>query len=717
MRLWVYVATSAVLYIFLMLDALVMYPNYYSAMVGMSDTSFKLLALVNFSGSMTILCTKLAAWLLFDGLNMADQQSISSRALLVSTLVIQFWTPLHRQLALNSQAFLVGFLFLLSLTALHWICFNRVKSLQTLDPLAVDRRKIYKLVKLGVICSLFFTLDMVLCACTLRYFHSHELTGSFLSCVLVELVTKSVMFLGMYAVNIASMIYLYKNPEEDEWDRAQLLISLTKLASSSLSVGAYLFLIYTYGLSTMRVSLLLPYSIFAYNDAMAAYKAYTANSEMNQFTSDATDADLQRDNTCVICREEMSRSRNNSARKSPKKLNCGHVMHMGCLHSWLARSGSCPTCRQSVYYAYSSFRENDVGTEENTGTFENNTNIEEANTDINTAEAHHLTGHASGVALAAQVAASVHTNIQENASIQNDSVLSQPQTVPSDTNQNLVVYGTDTNVVEYNKRVISLLPPLKRALTQGNDAARRREAVRAIVQERMVGANGRRNNDGDRVHFTFEEVRIALGEPISTEEIISIFSEVISDVNSSLDPPLWYNDERIFKQFAVNSSQVRTPQQQDSLMKIIECLGPVMRGRENIFTKIQTILSEFVSIHQASSEASPFRLDFFGRLRLIVENSTTITEKMIDLAQINALNLMAKMMSPTTPVTELTFIMQDLFLNELTRLRDQEVQVDQVQKSVKAPATSRVGTLFFPEVGGEDMTDDVDTDQLDSLAC
>lgn len=353
MRLWVYVATSAAVYCALMADALVMYPNYYSAMVGMSDSAFKLLALVNFSGSMTILCTKLVAWLLFDGLNAADQQTISGRALLISTVVIQFWTPLHRQLALNSQAFLVGFLFLLALTALHWICFNRVKSLQTVDPLALTPYRKYKIAKLGVICVAFFATDIALCLGTFAYYHSHELTGSFLSCVLVELVTKSVLFTGMYAANLTNMVYLVRNPEEDEWDRAQLVSSVVKMASSVLGVLAHLTLIRMYGLSIVRIWLLLPYFFFAYGDAYAVHKALTAHSELNKFTTNATDADLARDNTCVICREEMTRQA--TARRTPKRLNCGHVMHMACLHSWLARSGSCPTCRQSVYSASSSF--------------------------------------------------------------------------------------------------------------------------------------------------------------------------------------------------------------------------------------------------------------------------------------------------------------------------------------------------------------------------
>lgn len=35
-------------------------------------------------------------------------------------------------------------------------------------------------------------------------------------------------------------------------------------------------------------------------------------------------------------------------RQRPKKLPCGHILHFGCLRSWLERQQVCPTCRSSV---------------------------------------------------------------------------------------------------------------------------------------------------------------------------------------------------------------------------------------------------------------------------------------------------------------------------------------------------------------------------------
>ncbi|KAM0354151.1 hypothetical protein ACHAPU_001186 [Fusarium lateritium] len=74
--------------------------------------------------------------------------------------------------------------------------------------------------------------------------------------------------------------------------------------------------------------------------------------EMNRYP-DATQEELAREDTCIICREEMRPwdPENNPGamdRIRPKKLPCGHILHLGCLKSWLERQQVCPTCRSPV---------------------------------------------------------------------------------------------------------------------------------------------------------------------------------------------------------------------------------------------------------------------------------------------------------------------------------------------------------------------------------
>lgn len=96
-----------------------------------------------------------------------------------------------------------------------------------------------------------------------------------------------------------------------------------------------------------------------------------ATHDMNKRYVDATVEDIEREDTCIICREEMRPwsvtnpqaapdpavaggvppvrpTTSPNERNRPKKLPCGHILHLGCLKSWLERQQVCPTCRNPV---------------------------------------------------------------------------------------------------------------------------------------------------------------------------------------------------------------------------------------------------------------------------------------------------------------------------------------------------------------------------------
>ena len=87
-----------------------------------------------------------------------------------------------------------------------------------------------------------------------------------------------------------------------------------------------------------------------------------ATRDMDTRYPNATAQDLAADNTCIVCREEMRPVPEGGAaggavgqamaqRQKPKKLPCGHILHFGCLSSWLERQQACPICRRSVFTA------------------------------------------------------------------------------------------------------------------------------------------------------------------------------------------------------------------------------------------------------------------------------------------------------------------------------------------------------------------------------
>ncbi|OBT76828.1 hypothetical protein VF21_04460 [Pseudogymnoascus sp. 05NY08] len=135
--------------------------------------------------------------------------------------------------------------------------------------------------------------------------------------------------------------------------------------------SAFFFILLTfYGLPIhiMRDLFLTARSFLKRLSAFLKYR--NATRDMNQRYPDATEEEIQREDTCIICREEMTpwsvtnpapgapaagapqppvpRSPIISERSRPKKLPCGHVLHLGCLKSWLERQQVCPTCRRPV---------------------------------------------------------------------------------------------------------------------------------------------------------------------------------------------------------------------------------------------------------------------------------------------------------------------------------------------------------------------------------
>ncbi|KAL8914046.1 MAG: hypothetical protein Q9171_001297 [Xanthocarpia ochracea] len=85
-----------------------------------------------------------------------------------------------------------------------------------------------------------------------------------------------------------------------------------------------------------------------------------ATRDMNARYPDATAEEIEREDVCIICRENMTVWQNPSTGPAPeerqpvderqraKKLPCGHLLHFACLRSWLERQQICPTCRTPV---------------------------------------------------------------------------------------------------------------------------------------------------------------------------------------------------------------------------------------------------------------------------------------------------------------------------------------------------------------------------------
>ncbi|KAH6681935.1 hypothetical protein B0J14DRAFT_226866 [Halenospora varia] len=157
------------------------------------------------------------------------------------------------------------------------------------------------------------------------------------------------------------------------WEAKGQWVLTLDLISDFIKLGIYvtffviLFMFYGLPIHIVRDLFLTARS---FTKRLAAFLRYRrATQDMNKRYEDATVEDIQREDTCIICREEMRPwsvtnpqvppaapgappqarpATTVNERSRPKKLPCGHILHLGCLKSWLERQQVCPTCRAPV---------------------------------------------------------------------------------------------------------------------------------------------------------------------------------------------------------------------------------------------------------------------------------------------------------------------------------------------------------------------------------
>ncbi|KAL1932912.1 hypothetical protein VTP01DRAFT_8590 [Rhizomucor pusillus] len=140
--------------------------------------------------------------------------------------------------------------------------------------------------------------------------------------------------------------------QEQSFERKRMVNYYTELGTDMLVLGLtllqYLQLIWMHGISFSLVDIVLFLNVRSvlrnlYKKALSHRDRWRAMSYVRKRYVDATPIELsQRNDDCAICREKM---------KTAKKLACGHLFHVHCLHSWIQHHVSkptCPTCRRPL---------------------------------------------------------------------------------------------------------------------------------------------------------------------------------------------------------------------------------------------------------------------------------------------------------------------------------------------------------------------------------
>ncbi|XP_057315015.1 E3 ubiquitin-protein ligase synoviolin B-like isoform X2 [Hydractinia symbiolongicarpus] len=236
-----------------------------------------------------------------------------------------------------SPKFVALFTFLLFMKAFHWLVEDRVDYMERSPIITVLFH-----IRVNTLLLLLGTLDSALIhhafKTTLSSGASVQMVFGFEYAILLVMVVAIIMKYVLHTID-----YISEHPWENKnvyLLYAELITGLVKCCLYVAFVGVMV-KIHTFPLFAIRPMYLTIRSFKkSLSDVILSRRAIAY---MNTRFLNASEGELRQvDNTCIICREQMT---------AGKKLPCNHIFHAHCLRSWFQRQQSCPTCRMDVLSA------------------------------------------------------------------------------------------------------------------------------------------------------------------------------------------------------------------------------------------------------------------------------------------------------------------------------------------------------------------------------
>ncbi|KAH7730764.1 HRD-1 protein [Aphelenchoides avenae] len=231
-----------------------------------------------------------------------------------------------------SPKFVVQFVVLFFVKAFHWLSEDRVDYMERSPVITL----LFHARIMGIL-ALLSAVD--------SYFISHAYFTTLMRGASAQIVFG---FETMVAhITIKYLLHMHDLRAPHPWENkavymlyAELLISFLRCVLYFM-FAAVMIKIHTFPLFAIRPFYLTVRAFQkAVNDVVLSRRAIHA---MNTLFPLATEQELRDgDNTCIICREEMT------VESGAKKLPCNHIFHPNCLRSWFQRQQTCPTCRTDV---------------------------------------------------------------------------------------------------------------------------------------------------------------------------------------------------------------------------------------------------------------------------------------------------------------------------------------------------------------------------------
>lgn len=324
-------------------------PNFYSACVALATNSISLCVLINLALAGTFALGKLVQFIFFGPLRILESEHLLERGWFGITETFLAMTMYREEFTVG---FVSKFVLLTFMRVFHWLCSDRVELIFQNVHGPPSR---FALARIGSAIVLFMTIDICLSYCTTKSViasgPSNEVVFGFEYLLLLNSI---MLCAGILFLNTKESDYLEEHEDEDKWEPKATYMFYLHLSMDLIRLlvicAFFIALLKPYGIP-LHLLRDLYITVASLTRRIHSHRAFLkTRSLMDEHIPNAVEADLVRDDMCIICREEMAVLTPSSPlqRKTPKRLHCGHVIHYGCLKSWFERSQRCPTCRQPV---------------------------------------------------------------------------------------------------------------------------------------------------------------------------------------------------------------------------------------------------------------------------------------------------------------------------------------------------------------------------------
>ncbi|EWC47858.1 hypothetical protein DRE_02740 [Drechslerella stenobrocha 248] len=404
MRLTAYGAVSTLVASGVVLQAFHQRANFYSACVHLAQSNACLMILTNFGFFMTVMFGKMVQKIFYGPLRPAEVEHLYEKAWYAITETCLAMTIFRDEF---HSGFVAMFTVLLFLKCFHWLGSDRVDFMEQTPPAHpyIFHARLSSSLLILLIIDFFLTRYCVLSLMqmpkpNMLVMFAFEFAILTLSCFCV---------VGRYSIAIIEKVITTRKTKqlrerkkrvlqrrvergliteeemrdtilEDEetgdiigaWESKSAWLFNLEITTDLIKLVIYLvffaivLIFYGLPLHIVRDVYITIRSFISRIRDYIAYKKATAH--MNSRYPDATREEIAREAVCIICREEMiawndtpgDNAQSGQApsvdeeieiideRFRPKKLPCGHVLHLACMKSWMERQQRCPTCRRPV---------------------------------------------------------------------------------------------------------------------------------------------------------------------------------------------------------------------------------------------------------------------------------------------------------------------------------------------------------------------------------